>query len=120
MDPLESALRLSEWKGRKYHRFKLEFPVTMKVQSGSEATEFEAVSKNISVGGLLVRSTFMIPCNTPVSFVLSVHGEQAVRPIHLIGEGEIVRAEGEVADATFALAVKCKAPITQLEIYLPA
>ena len=120
MDPLESALRLSDWTGRKYRRFNLEFPVTMKVQFGSEATEFEAVSQNVSVGGLLVRSTGVIPQNTPVTFILSVHGEQAVRPIHLIGEGEVVRVECEEVNATFVMAVKCKAPVTQLEEFLPA
>ena len=120
MDPLESALRLSDWKGRKYRRFNLEFPVLIKIQSGSHVTEVEAVSKNVSVGGLLVRSTLMIPQNTSVSFILSVHGEQAVRPIHLMGEGDIVRAESEEPDATFALAVKCKAPVAQLGVYLPA
>ena len=92
----------------------------MKVQFGSEATEFEAVSKNVSVGGLLVRSTGVIPQNTPVTFILSVHGERAVRPIHLIGEGEVVRVECEEVNATFVMAVKCKAPVTQLEEFLPA
>ena len=120
MDLLESALRLSDWKGREYRRFNLEFPVHIKVQSRSLVTEIEAVSKNVSVGGLLVRSTGMIPQNTPVSFILSVHGEQAVRPIHLIGEGEVVRVECEEVNATFAIAVKCKAPVTQLEEFLPA
>jgi hypothetical protein len=62
----------------------------------------------------------MIPENTLVWFILSVHGDQAVRPIHLMGEGEVIRVESEDADATFAMAVKCKAPVTQLEKYLPA
>jgi hypothetical protein len=92
----------------------------MKVRSESPATEIEAVSKNVSVGGLLVRSAFMIPQHTAVSFVLSVHGEKAVRPIHLMGEGEIVRVESEEAGTAFVMAVKCKAPVTQLEEYLPA
>ncbi len=120
MDPLESALRLSDWKGRRYRRFNLEFPVYMKVQSPSLVTKIEAVSKNVSVGGLLVKSTGMIPQNTTVSFILSVHGEQAVRPIHLAGEGEIVRVESEEGDATFVMAVRCKAPVMQLEEFLPA
>ena len=120
MELLESALRLSDWKGRKYRRFNLEFPVHMKVRSNSLPTEIEAVSKNVSVGGLLVRSVRMIPQNTAVSFILSVHGEKAVRPIHLMGEGEIVRVESEEGGATFVIAVKCKAPVTQLEEYLPA
>ncbi len=120
MDPLESVRRLSNWRGRRYRRFNLEFPVQMQVQSHALVTEIEAVSKNVSVGGLLVRSVLMIPQNTAVSFVLSVHGERAVRPIHLMGEGEIVRVESEEAGATFVMAIKCKAPVTQLEEYLPA
>ncbi len=120
MDPLESALRLSDWKGRKYRRFNLEFPLQMKVQSLSLITEIEAVSKNVSVGGLLVKSALMIPQNASVSFVLSVHGEGAIRPIHLMGEGEVVRVETEEEGASFVMAVKCKAPVRQLEEYLPA
>lgn len=120
MNLLESALRLPDWKGREYRRFNLEFPVRIKVRSRSLATEIEGVSKNVSVGGLLVRSTGMIPQNTPVSFILSVHGEQAARPIHLVGEGEVVRVECEEVNATFVMAVKCKAPVTQLEEFLPA
>src|ERR1700722_16950363 len=120
MDPLKSDLQLADWKSRRYRRFNLEFPVRMKVQSRSFAAEIEGVSKNVSVGGLLVRSAGMIPENTLVSFILSVHGERAVRPINLMGEGEVVRVESEDADATFVMAVKCKAPVIQLEEYLPA
>jgi hypothetical protein len=54
-----------------------------------------------------------------VSFVLSVHGSQSLRPIHLTGEGEIVRLESGDAEGTFVMAVKCNAPVTQLEEYLP-
>jgi hypothetical protein len=119
MDRLESTLRLWDWKGRKYRRFSLEFPVRIKVQSSAHGSEIDAISKNVSVGGLLVRTTFQIPEHTPVTFVLTVHGEEAVRPIHLVGEGEIVRVESVSPDTTFMIAVKCKAPVMQLEEYLP-
>jgi hypothetical protein len=120
MDRLESTLRLADWKGRRYRRFNLEFPVLIKFQSISHTDQIEAVSKNVSVGGLLVRSSLMIPEHAHVTFVLTVHGEEAVRPIHLAGEGEIVRVQREEANAAFVMAVKCKAPVTQLEEYLPA
>ncbi len=119
MDRLETLFRLSDWQGRKYRRFALEFPVRMKFQSGSATAEIEAVSQNVSVGGLLVRSALPIPQHTPVTFILSVHGKQSVRPVHLMGEGEVVRVEGGEAEATFMMAVKCNAPVTQLEEYLP-
>jgi len=121
MDKLGTALQISDWHGRRYRRFELESPVRIKFQLASMSTEIETVSKNVSIGGLLVRSAFPIPPQTPVTFVLSVCGKQAVRPIHLAGEGEIVRVEaeeGERAGISFALAVKCNAKITQLEEYL--
>lgn len=119
MDRLETLFRLSDWQGRKYRRFALEFPVRMKFRSGSATAEIEAVSQNVSVGGLLVRSALPIPQHTPVTFILSVHGKQSVRPVHLMGEGEVVRVEGGEAEVTFMMAVKCDAPVTQLEEYLP-
>ena len=119
MDRLELPLHLRDWKGRKYRRFNLEFPVTLKVQSGTPGAEIEAISKNVSVGGLLLRSAQPIPTHSQVTFILSVHGEHAVRPIHLVGEGEIVRVEDEGSGPTFTIAVKCKTPVAQLENYLP-
>jgi len=119
MGRLETILRLSDWQGRKHRRFELEFPVHMKFQCDSATTEIDVVSKNISLGGLLVRSTLSIPEHTSVTFILSVHGKQAIRPVHLRGEEEIVRVESGGAESAFAMAVRCKAPVTQLEEYLP-
>jgi len=119
MNNLETTLPRSDWRGRRYRRFELAFPVRMKVHCGSTDTEIETVSKNVSLGGLLVRSALPIAPRTPVTFVLSVHGEQAVRPVHLAGDGEVVRVETNEAEASFALAVKCNAPLTQLEEFLP-
>jgi len=120
MEGLETLFRLSDRQHRKYRRFELAFPVRMKFQSGAGSAEIEAVSKNISLGGLLVRSTLPIPPHTSVTFILSVHGKHSVRPVRLMGEGEVVRVEGGEAEATFMMAVKCNAPVTQLEEYLPA
>ena len=62
----------------------------------------------------------MIPEHTPVTFIINVHGEQAVHPICLVGEGKIVHVEGSQDDAMFAIAVECRVPIIQLEDYLPS
>ena len=117
MDRLELPLAVQDWKGRRYRRFNLEFPVHLKVQSESFTCDIEGMSMNVSVGGLLVRSTKSVPRNSLVTFMLTVHSEQAVRPIHLLGDGEIVRVENQ--DQNFVLAVKCRTPVTQLETYLP-
>ena len=104
---------------RKHRRFHLECPVCVKFQAANCATEVETISRNVSIGGLLVNSAAMIPEHTPVAFIISVLGEQAVRPICLAGEGKIVRVEHSQVDATFAIAVECKTPIMQLEEHLP-
>jgi hypothetical protein len=119
MDRLETLLRLSDWQGRKYRRFDLQFPVRVKVYAAGATTEIEGVSKNVSLGGLLVRSALPISEHTLVKFVLSVHGEHAVRPIHLAGEGEVIRVENAEDEAGYALAVQCSAPVTLLEEFLP-
>ena len=119
MHRIETIQPSGDWRGRNYRRFRLEFPVRLRFEIGSKPTEVEAVSTNLSLGGLLVRSALPVPQHTLVSFVLSVHGSQSLRPIHLVGEGEIVRLESGETEGTFVIAVKCNAPVTQLEEYLP-
>jgi hypothetical protein len=119
MDKLEMLQSLTDWRGRRYRRFELEFPVRLKFQVGSTSAEIETISKNVSIGGLLVRSTLSVPEHTPITFDLNVHGRETFRPVHLVGEGRIVRVETGEAEGTFVIAVKCSAPVTQLEEYLP-
>ena len=91
----------------------------LKFRVGLATAEIDAVSQDLSVGGLLLRSVEPVPTNTAVTFVLSVHGKHSVRPIRLRGEGEIVRIESGEAEGTYVMAVKCSAPVTQLEEFLP-
>ena len=119
MDRIETLQRLSTWHRRSHRRFELGFPVRLKFVIGSATSEIEAVSQNVSLGGLLLRSALPLPLQTRVSFVLSIHGKKSIRPIHLMGEGEIVRVERDEADRAFVIAVRCKTPVSQLEDYLP-
>ena len=119
MDGIESFQRLSDLRGRSSRRFELEFPVRLKFQVGSTSSEIETVSKNVSIGGLLVRSAVATPEQIPVTFILTVHGKQALRPVHLMGDGRIVRVECNEAEGTFVIAVRCNVLMTQLEDYLP-
>jgi len=105
---------------RKHRRFHLECPVCVTFQAAGSVSELETISQNVSIGGLLVKSAAMIPEHTPVTFIISVQGEQAVHPICLVGEGKIVRVESSQDDAMFAIAVECRAPIIQLGDYLPS
>jgi len=105
-------------QGRIYRRFDLEFPVRMWFQSDAIRLEIEGVSKNLSVGGLLVRSTLAIPERTAVSFMICLHASDAVRPVHLMGEGEVVRVASGEHVGVFLVAVRCNAPIVHLEEFL--
>jgi len=119
MDRIVMFPRPSDWRGRSHRRFELEFPVRLKFQVGSTSSEIETVSKNVSIGGLLVRSVLPVPEDIPINFILSVHGRESLRPVHLLGEGRIVRVESGEVEGTFIIAVKCTALVTQLKEYLP-
>jgi hypothetical protein len=97
---------------RRYRRFSLHYPVRVKVHSDDLITEFEAVSRNISIGGLLLETSALIPRNTSVSFVVTAGGELG-RSIQFIGEGKVVRVD-PAAKAVFAIAVECQRPIAQI------
>ena len=98
-----------------YRRFPLEYSVPMKFQCGGSAVKVEAISQNVSIGGLLVRSASMIPLHTTVTFAMHAQGEKVIRPICLVGEGKIVRVEKSATDAIFAIAVQCNTPVTHSE-----
>jgi hypothetical protein len=105
---------------RKFRRFKLEYPVRVRFPSGDIVTEAEAVSRNVSLGGLLLESACLIPYRTPVEFAITVRSGPIFRPVTLRGAGEIVRVEPSETADKFAIAVECSQPITQMEEALAA
>jgi hypothetical protein len=76
------------------------------------------VSRNVSIGGLLLESSSVLAQSQPLSFTLTVEGGSIVRPIKLLGEGKVVRVEPHLPGASFAIAVECAHPMTQMEGYL--
>jgi len=105
---------------RRYRRFNLEYPVHVKFPAGSSVSELDAVSRNVSIGGMLLEAASAIPQHSPVSFLMTLQGGPIVHPIELAGEGKVVRVESIGADTGFAVAVECDKPIAQIEGYLPA
>jgi hypothetical protein len=81
MEKLDHIARSSLAQKRKHRRFSLQYPVRLKLDSDHSIVELEAVSRNISIGGLLLETASMIPQDTPVSFIVTVRGSQIVRPI---------------------------------------
>ena len=104
---------------RKYRRFDLKYPVHVKFQSGSVMSELDGMSRNVSLGGLLLDTPSRIPPETPVTFVMTLRGGSITHPVELAGEGEVVRVQAGAHGMGFGIAVECKRPITQIERYLP-
>lgn len=119
MDEIDQSAQKLTRQRRKHLRFILECPVSMTFATSQTLRALETISRNVSIGGLLVRSVSAILPHTPVSFVITVHGARSVRPIHLVVNGKIVRVESNQSDATFSIAVQCETTLTQSDEYLP-
>ena len=105
---------------RMHRRFSIRYPVQVNFPLGNALSGLQAVSKNVSIGGVLLEADSPIPQHCDVSFIITVRQHHIVGPIQLVGEGEVVRVEPHLSGAGFAIAVRCKHPISQLEDYLPA
>lgn len=105
---------------RKHRRFSIRYPVQVRFPLGNAISGLQAVSNNVSLGGVLLEADSPIPQHCDVSFIMTVREHHDVGPIQLVGEGEVVRVERHLSGAGFAIAVRCKRPISQLKDYLPA
>ena len=105
---------------RRHRRFSVRYPVLVESPPGNALSGLRAVSNNVSIGGVLLEADVSIPQHCDVSFIMTVREHHVVGPIQLVGEGEVVRVEPHRSGAGFAIAVRCKRPISQLDDYLPA
>lgn len=115
-NPLGAAL--SSRHERRFRRFGLQYPVHILFFSGQAITEADAVSRNVSAGGLLLECPVPVPQRGAIHFVISLSGRK-LRPVKLEGEGTVVRVEPPGAGMDFTVAIECKRPMTQIEPYLP-
>jgi hypothetical protein len=95
------------YRERKYRRFNLTFPMRVKARSGGIVSEINGISRNLSIGGVLLETESIIPQDSHVSFTVAVRDHQIVRPTVLVGEGKVVRIE-RISDA--ALRSRWSAP----------
>ena len=115
MDRQDNTTRFTARQERKFRPFPLSYPVHVEFRSGELVSELDTVSRDASIGGLLLEAPLPIPQGSSVSFVMILRGSQFVQPIELSGEGDVVRVEPGAPDAGFGIAVKCAGPIRQAE-----
>ncbi len=100
---------------RRFRRFELEYLANVRFPRGCVMTEAAAVTKNISLCGLLLESSCLIPCSSPVEFTITVLGRRIAQPVLLTGSGVVVRVKAAETADKFAIAVECSQPICQIE-----
>jgi hypothetical protein len=117
-NPQDSSLPFL--KERKHRRFDLQLPVSLSFPSEGAVREISGVSKNVSLGGLLLRVKDPVPVRTRVSLTMAVEDARLRRPVRLLGQGKVVRVERLESGDGFAIAIQCRRPITEIETHLPA
>jgi hypothetical protein len=69
MDEISHVVQSASSQERKYRRFTLQYPVHLKAYSSDLMVEFEAVSRNISICGLLLEEDIFaiaVECQRPI------------------------------------------------------
>ena len=96
---------------RKHRRFLASYPVELRVHSEGKAFDLQAITQNVSIGGLLLVNATPVPKHSPVDFVMTLHGGQLIRLIRVVGQGEVLRVDPLGPGAGFVVAIKCKREI---------
>jgi hypothetical protein len=113
---LEMATETPEYaSNRRYRRFDLHFPVTLTFDTGGVARKVDAVSKNVSIGGLLVKASHPVPPCTRVKLMMRARSPLSGRSVRLEGEGKVVRLEPIGRKDGFTIAVACTHLISETE-----
>ena len=110
----------SHFQERKHRRFSVRYPVQVMFDVAGSVSELQAISNNVSLGGILLEAATPIPQHCDVTFAMAVPEHHIIGAVQLAGEGEVVRVESHQSGTGFAIAVKCRRPLSKLEDYLPA
>jgi PilZ domain len=105
---------------RKYRRFRLKCPVRLRFSSEDPSSGVDTVSRNVSIGGLFLEWPLPIPDGRAVEFTITLQGRSILRPILLVGTGEVVRVETGKPKDEFSIAIACSQPITEIEHHFSA
>jgi hypothetical protein len=117
--PAIPRLAIPPQRQRRHRRFNLQFPVSLRFSSDYGVRGLNAVSANISIGGVLLKAADAVPPHTHVSLEMEVRGPWSHRPVRLAAKGEVVRVEN-LATGGFAIAIQCQQPIAEMKGRLAA
>jgi hypothetical protein len=114
---MSGAINQSQYaKQRRYRRYALRYPVHLEFSGNGESVSgIEAVSRNVSIGGMLLESSASLPEDCTVTLTMKIEGRPVVRPIQLAARGKVIRVMPK--EAGFAIAIECIRPMSQLESF---
>ena len=116
MPKMSNSPPLFHQERRRHYRFPLECPVALTFSVRNSVSELQAMSRNVSLGGLLLEAASTIPRNCRVEFTMIVQGNGLARTIQLAGDGKVVWTRPS-SNHKFEIAVECTHPITEIERY---
>jgi len=119
MGTTSSGARLAKPDRRKHRRYDLHYPVQVIYCVGDTVVHLNAMSKNVSVDGMLLETPSAIPILSSVSFMITLVGGALSRSIELAGEAKVVRVECRGTETAWTSAVQYTRPIAQIEEYGP-
>lgn len=90
----------------------------VKARSSGIVSEINGISRNLSIGGVLLETESIIPQDSHVSFTVAVRDDRIVRPTVLVGEGMVVRIE-RISNGAFRIALECTNPMTHEKFLSP-
>jgi PilZ domain-containing protein len=96
---------------RKHRRFDFPCRARLEFRSAGSDSHVDGITKNVSVGGLLMESPSRIPEHSAVTFTIAAEGGLLTYPIEFVGEGKVVRVEPAALGDGYAIALECVRPI---------
>lgn len=96
---------------RKHQRFPLRYRAHLKFLSAGADSEFDAITRNLSIDGVLLESPSAIPEHCAVKFTIVAEGEQMIWPLEFAGKGEVTRIQPDPARPGYVIALKCVNPM---------
>ena len=101
---------------RKHRRYELQYPVRLQFPATAAGSSLDTLSRNVSLGGMLLESRLPVPLDVPVLLTMTLGGEPIVRPLQITSEGRVVRVHK--SKSGFAIAVQCTHPLSRIESLL--
>lgn len=109
---------MSDLYRRKYRRFPFRYGIQVSFSGTSSHVQLDAVTKNVSAGGVLFESPVDIPKHSAVDFTIVAKGEAVTHPIEFTGQGRVVRVESSSTSSQYMIALKCDIPV-QFHPFVP-